>query len=291
MKGSILPGEVIVVNKLAYGARLSINDSTGKSTRVAGYSYILHNDVVVFNYPLGDSVYSERPDVNYYDNIAKNGRSNALSDTYLLGSLVHIPIINCQPYVKRCIALPGDTLKIRKDTVYINGKPVNEASTVIRPRHKPQKKNNTIQNKEIKPLTESEPEPKYHYIFPHYNKPRWWQNWYGPLYIPKMGDSVKITSENLCIYQRIIAVYEHNTLDTINNKIYINSIERQYYTFKQNYYFMMGDNRSNSTDSRFWGFVPENHIIGKVKFVIWSWDNNKDSWNKVRLNRLFSMVR
>ena len=103
--------------------------------------------------------------------------------------------------------------------------------------------------------------------------------------------TVEITTENISIYKDIIERYEKNKLDIIENNIYINDKLAKNYTFNMNYYWMMGDNRHNSADSRFWGFVPENHIVGKALFVWMSWDSNGIGLSKIRWNRLFKSVK
>jgi signal peptidase I len=114
----------------------------------------------------------------------------------------------------------------------------------------------------------------------------WNEDCFGPLYVPKKGATVQLDTLTLPFYQRVIVTYEHNTLRTDSNKIYINGVETTFYTFKMNYYWMMGDNRNESTDSRFWGFVPENHIVGKA-WLIWL------SYHKsgIRWGRLFSAIK
>lgn len=113
----------------------------------------------------------------------------------------------------------------------------------------------------------------------------------GPLEIPKKGQSVKLTLDNLPIYQRIIDLYEDNDLKVKDNKIFINGKEvRDSYTFKMDYYWMMGDNRNNSADSRYWGFVPEDHVVGKEVFIWLSLDKDQPFYNKIRWSRLLSFV-
>ncbi|MBE0391028.1 signal peptidase I [Flavobacterium sp. PL002] len=131
-------------------------------------------------------------------------------------------------------------------------------------------------------------------IFPH--NTNWNQDNLGPIYIPQKGKTVALNSETLPFYERIISTYElndngeKNDLKVTGNEIRLNGVVIKDYTFKQNYYWMMGDNRHNSEDSRYWGFVPENHIVGKPVFIWMSWDTNGKGFNKVRWDRVFTTV-
>jgi signal peptidase I len=125
-----------------------------------------------------------------------------------------------------------------------------------------------------------------------YNNPyNWNEDNFGPITVPASGETVSITTENLSIYKDIIERYENNKLEVVAGEIYINDKVATTYTFAMDYFWMMGDNRHNSADSRFWGFVPENHIVGKALFVWMSWDTRGKGLNKIRWNRLFSSVK
>ncbi|OFY37950.1 MAG: signal peptidase I [Bacteroidetes bacterium GWF2_38_335] len=127
-------------------------------------------------------------------------------------------------------------------------------------------------------------------IFPNNRNYEWNVDNFGPVTMPEAGETIKITLENLPIYQRIIDLYEENDLEVKNGKIYINGEETNEYTFKMGYYWLMGDNRHNSQDSRFWGFVPEDHIVGKAVFIWLSLDDDKSGFGKIRWNRMFNLV-
>ena len=121
-------------------------------------------------------------------------------------------------------------------------------------------------------------------------KTKWTRDNYGPIYIPRRGATTPLTMENLPLYERIIKNYEGNTLEVKDSTIYINGEKADSYTFKMNYYWMMGDNRHNSADSRFWGYVPEDHIVGKPIFIWLSWNKDGSFFNKIRWSRLFNSV-
>jgi len=128
-------------------------------------------------------------------------------------------------------------------------------------------------------------------IFPFSSNYPWTEDFFGPLWIPKKGATVELTLKNLPIYDRLIKVYEHNTLEVKDSSIYINGEKTNTYTFKMDYYFMMGDNRHNSADSRFWGFVPEDHIVGKASFIWLSLNKDKSFPANIRWSRMFSIIR
>ena len=127
--------------------------------------------------------------------------------------------------------------------------------------------------------------------FPHHASNGWTADDFGPLWVPKKGARIELTEENLPLYRRIIEVYEDNDLEVHDGKIYINGEQSDGYTFKMDYYWMMGDNRHNSADSRYWGFVPEDHIVGKASFIWLSLDREKSFPANIRWNRLFTKVK
>ena len=131
----------------------------------------------------------------------------------------------------------------------------------------------------------------YLMLFPFTENFRWTRDNYGPLWIPKAGETVKLDASVLPLYERIIRVYEGNDLDIdAEGRIYVNGTETDEYTFKQDYYFMMGDNRHNSLDSRYWGFVPEDHIVGRPAMIWLSTDRNRQFPHNVRWRRFFKFV-
>jgi signal peptidase I len=122
-------------------------------------------------------------------------------------------------------------------------------------------------------------------MFPHDTLYKWNPDNYGPLQIPGKGQTVTLTTENISFYRRIITTYEHNQLAEANGSFTINGKSTNTYTFKYNYYWMMGDNRHKSQDSRFWGFVPETHVVGKASLIWFSWDGGP------RWSRLFKSIK
>ncbi len=280
MHGTLYEGDYVVINKLAYGARLPITPlSINKKfvdwislpyLRIFGFSNIERNDVIAFNYSLTDE----------------------------------LPIDMREEYIKRCVALPGDSLKIVNGKVYVNtalDEPVfiyknytvqsdKAIDADILQRLKIAENIATTDNKNYSvfmsaaqadslyklPYIKSinlQPLSKDYYhpaVFPNYAELRWNFDFFGPLYIPQEGDSILLDKNNLAIYQRIIERFEEGKFSFKNDMILVNDKICKYYTFTQNYYFVMGDNRYNSIDSRNWGFIPESHIIGRADLILYS---------------------
>jgi signal peptidase I len=349
MEKSMLVGDFLFVSKLSYGPKLPntplafpfvhhtmpLTQYTKSYVewikwpyyRFPGTTTVKHGDVVVFNYPDGDTVALKVQNQSYYGLVRQVGYDRVNSDKFNFGDIVSRPVDKRENYIKRCIGLPGDTLKIVDQLVYINGKPLDfpELSQFM---YKVKTDGNPINKRILSKLditedvqmTESgdqvltltqesvaalkkmpnvisvekiiQPAGFWQpYIFPFDSSYAWNVDNFGPLFIPKAGSTVQLTLANLKLYERIINAYELNSLEVKDGKIFINGKESTSYTFKMDYYWMMGDNRHNSADSRFWGFVPYDHIVGKAVFVWLSLDSNK-SWfgGKIRWSKLFRSV-
>jgi len=296
--------------------------------RFPGITTIKHGDVVVFNYPDGDTVALKAQNQSYYSLVRQAGRERVWNDKFNFGDIVARPVDKRENYIKRCIGLPGDTIQIINEVVHINGKaldfpelsqfmyqvktdgnPINKrligklditedvqqtetGDQVITLTRESAAKLKELPNvlsveKIIQPKGFWQP-----YIFPFDSAYAWNVDNFGPLYIPKAGVTVQLTLENLPLYSRIINAYELNSLAVNDGKIFINGKVATSYTFKLDYYWMMGDNRHNSADSRFWGFVPVDHIVGKAVFVWLSLDNNKSLFDgKIRWSKLFRTIK
>ncbi len=351
MESTMLIGDHLFVSKFHYGARFPITPIAfplahhtmpligGKSYwdglqlpyfRFPGLTKIHRNDIVVFNFPEGDTVVKAQQNQSYYT-------LKRLGNNYRKDELVYRPVDKKENYVKRCVALPGDELEIKAGQLYINGEkawnpPQMQYSYQVVVKH--QLSQDFLRKHHIDPsnlellspphslngfmykihmtaelagkiksydfvervdrvVGEQNPVYRYAILFPNsYHEFPWDLDNYGPLQVPYKGQTVELTPHNLYIYKRAIEVYEHNDLEIKDGKLFINRKETTQYTFKYDYYFMMGDNRHNSQDSRFWGFVPEDHIVGKAWFVWFSWDAQaKGFFNKIRWNRFFKFVK
>jgi signal peptidase I len=293
--------------------------------RLAGLTHVKNNDVVVFNFPEGDTVVVEFPDQNYYSLVRRYGREAILDQYHILAR----PVDKRENFVKRCIGISGDTLLITHTSIYINNLPLTDPDNVqynyyIRTTgqkiednklagldisasdqlNDPNEENyvfsltrsqasdmrNMSNVAKVTRLENTNRNLSYLSYFPYDPVFSWNEDNFGPLVIPEKGMTVNLTAENLPIYRRIIEVYEKNKLDVKDNIIRINDRPSDTYTFSMNYYFMMGDNRHNSADSRIWGFVPEDHIVGKAVLVWLSVDKNKKSFKKIRWNRMLKKI-
>lgn len=298
--------------------------------RLPGLGTVKRNDDVVFNYPDGDTVSTRfQSNISYYALVRQYGRKRVWSDKRDFGNIIYRPVDKEENFIKRCIGLPGDSLQIINRKVFINGKEnidpgikefqyyvitngevinplilqslgVTEGGRTEIPGRFVYMLSNRARDSIAKlpivkevvvfntPAGVADPE-----LFPYDTTDyKWNRDNYGPIYIPKKGATVALNMKVLPLYKRIIRVYEKNNLKVKGGKIFINGKLANHYTFKMNYYWMMGDNRDNSADSRYWGFVPENHIEGKAEFLWLSLNPNK-SWldGKIRWDRVFTWVK
>jgi len=350
MEKSMLVGDYLFVSKTAYGPKLPNTplsvpfvhhtmpfSKTKKSysdilqrdyRRIKGFGNVERDDVVVFNYPEGDTVsVVYQSNASYYMLVKQFGRREVNTNKRKFGEIIYRPVDKRENYIKRCVAIHGDSLKIVDGQVYVNNKPqkpipglqfqyiVSTDGTPINPEaldrlgiayadrerngsqyyfpltSKAAEKLRSFKNvvsveKVIYPTNSVDK-----YLFPFDDRYPWNVDNYGPIWVPEKGVTVKLTLENLPLFQRVIDVYEGNKLEVKGDDIYINDKKADSYTFKMDYYWMMGDNRHNSADSRYWGFVPEDHIVGKASFIWLSLDKDKSFLSKIRWNRLFTSVK
>ncbi len=368
MEKSLLVGDYLFVSKFHYGPKLPntplsfpfvhhtlpFTQSTPSFVtwlqwdyrRLAGLSKIKNDDVVVFNFPEGDTVVVERQEQSYYSIMRdyademrqvdqSNGSKLRSNEEYMRlarkivwerFTITVRPVDKRENYIKRCVAIPGDRLEVKHSQLFINGKPQTEIprkqfrykvitdGTPINPKALedlniavddirmmsdqyilPLTNENVAKLKQFTnvkqvELIENPLNARADYIFPHSTDYNWNEDNFGALDIPKKGTTVQLNMKNLSIYERIIDVYEENDMEVRDSVIYINGSAATSYTFKMDYYFMMGDSRHNSADSRFWGFVPDDHIVGKAVFVWLSLDKDKSFFNKIRFSRLFRFI-
>ena len=379
LEKSLLTGDYLFVSKVSYGPRIPETPLTMPLTqhtmplvnvksyiewphwdyrRVKGLGNVKLNDIVVFNYPAGDTLVNEEryqandyyqmvysigdqlmqqngqeKDVramnplqqrHYFEQVYATGRNYISSMPGEYGDIISRPTDRRENYVKRCVGLPGQTLQIKNRIVYLNGK-ANKEPDNVQYTYKMKLKGEFpidladelgITNEDLLmynqsgviPLTKKaymalkanrklvesisiNTDATYGDLYPLNIYTGWTRDNYGPVWIPKKGESIALTLKNLPVYERCIKVYEGNDLKVDNaGRIFINGKQAKSYTFKLDYYWMMGDNRHNSADSRYWGFVPEDHIVGKPIFIWWSHSPDHPGFSGIRWNRLFRMV-
>ena len=298
--------------------------------RLAGLSVVERGDAIVFNFPEGDTVVTNYMGHSYYGFVRAYGREQVWRNKPQFGNVITRPVDKRENYIKRCIAIPGDSLEIIDGIVFINGIKSESQSGMQFNYEVRTKKGNSINPKildkigipyddyissfssgrHILPLTPSqkleienlsfvisvnrklqEAEIADPRVFPFSLKYAWNEDNFGPLLIPQKGLTIDLNKSNIDVYQRVIDVYEGHDLKISGDDIYIDGQKVTEYTFDMDYYWAMGDNRHNSADSRYWGFVPEDHLVGKAVFVWLSLDKDKGYFSgKIRWNRLFRSV-
>ena len=371
LEKTLLVGDYLFVSKLSYGPRVPNTPISFPLVqnmlpifncksyfewpnwgykRVKGYGQVKRNDIVVFNFPAGDTVALKEPNPDYYTSLKKYGREQVNFNKNRFGDIVYRPVDKRDNYVKRCVGMPGDSLQIINNKIHINGEYQKDMQFV---QHRYYVQTNTrfsedffqkyqiskedrilvsddvdvdrdskrffefigftpkddgrfnyiyllpltadavekLQNSPLKPTIIIEPDFIGGDTYPLDYDLGWRRDNYGPIWIPKKGATINLDRKNLALYHRCIRNYENNTLEISQDRVKINGELTTEYTFKYDYYWMMGDNRHNSADSRSWGFVPEDHIVGKPILVWLSLDKDHGLFNGgIRWKRMFRMV-
>ena len=375
LEKSLLTGDYLFVSKVSYGPRIPETPLTMPLTqhtlpvvecksyidwphwdyrRVKGLGKVELNDIVVFNFPAGDTLcsamkyqaydfyqmcygigyqlYPQRPNpdsltaeqrLKFYQTVYLAGRAQIEANVPEYGEIITRPADRRENYVKRCVGLPGQTLQIKKRIIYLDGVANKEPDNVQYTYYVKLRQGlpdelmhelgismedlMSLNQLGYMPLTQHAvdvlgarkdlvesiqivTEASDTDIYPLNGNKHWTRDNYGPIWIPKKGATLKLTLDNLPVYERPIRTYEGNELEVRDGKIFINGKQTNEYTFKMDYYWMQGDNRHNSADSRYWGFVPEDHIVGKPIFIWWSSDPDRHGISGICWHRLFSFV-
>ncbi len=374
LEKTLLVGDYLFVSKLSYGPRVPntpLSFPLVQNTlpffncksyldwprwgykRVKGFGQVQRNDIVVFNFPTGDTVALGQQNPDYYWLIYENGRDVVNTRKDVFGDIVYRPVDKRENYVKRCVGLPGDTLMVRDNRLYINGQLQKDPArmqlcyfveTDGTRLTEEQFRRMDISRDDRKLVSEPRTgEEQFYYDYlpnigftttnGHYNpiyrlpltrealaylrklpsvrtikvepdrlggptfppgyRTGWTRDNFGPIWIPRRGATIELNERNLELYHRCIINYEGNRMERrADGVILINGQPATTYTFRYDYYWMMGDNRHNSADSRSWGFVPEDHIIGKPILVWLSIDKDRSIFNGgIRWSRMFRRVR
>jgi len=352
MEKSLLVNDFLFVDKLTYGARIPqtplsfpfVHNTLPAAPTTPSYlkwiqldykrfpklREVNRNDVVVFNFPAGDTIIN-LPEfgskIPYYDVLRSaqynNDRTKLQADYPIL---VH-PMDKTDNYIKRCVGIPGDIIEIKKSQLWVNGAPalvapfmqteyivetdgrplaedfiqdslginINEATAdfqFVEGQPNTFKLNLTAAAAlSLKKLPNVKSVVLFEDLNVGYTFPNdilhfpWTADNFGPLRIPKKGDQVPLNDSTIELYRRIIEGYEQQKLTTQNGQYFINGKAVNTYTIQENYYWMMGDNRHRSQDSRYWGFVPETHIVGRAALIWFSYSQS------IRWNRLFNLIK
>jgi signal peptidase I len=358
MEKTLLVNDFLFVSKFSYGPRIPNTPiampfvhHTMPFGNVKSYSEAIElpytrwfaspvkrNDVVVFNFPVNDTLIND-PIIDgrqefgsqqtYYQAVRSYGRETVWNRYG--NEIITRPVDKRENFIKRCVGVGGDEVKVVNGIVLVNGQPqpvfpqserfykltypttefvdadklkdfginVRESQGDLVPSSTPGEVLVNVTNEEkatmklpagyklndfiVDPTTSGYSSSE---LFPYYDAKRQWTvDNYGPVFIPKKGVAVNLTADNIAMYQRCIEVYEHNKFENRNGQFFINGVAATSYTFKMDYYWMMGDNRHMSLDSRYWGFVPEDHVVGKASLIWLSWEGGP------RWNRIFKSIK